>query len=132
MLQFGPMRRHHVFTLLVVLLLLAPEVTLAQMPGRIVECQGINCKCEHLIKAAENILNTGIYFAVFISAILFAWAGWKMISGKSFGDEAKISDAKKILWNVIIGLVIILAAWLLVDTIMRTLTTSQVWSDICP
>ena len=63
---------------------------------------------------------------------MFAVAGWKMLTGKTLGESDKISEAKKVLWNVIIGLVIILAAWLLVDTIMRTLTTSQAWSNICP
>jgi hypothetical protein len=97
----------------------------------IVTCKGVDCKCSDLVKMAENVLNTGIYFAVFISAVLFAWAGWKMVSGKSMGDGEKIGEAKKILWNVIIGLVVILAAWLLVDTLMRTLTQSVIWSDIC-
>ena len=94
-------------------------------------CTGIDCKCSDLVKVAENVLNTGIYVAVFLSAILFAWAGWKMLSGKTMGEAGKIEDAKKILWNVIIGLVMILAAWLLVDTLMRTLTGTQTWNDIC-
>ena len=127
------MRRYHVLALAGSLATLLPTLVLAAgMPGPIVPCSGIKCTCNDLIKVAENVLNTGIYFAVFISAILFAWAGWKMLSGKSMGESGKIEDAKKVLWNVIIGLVGILAAWLIVDTVMRTLTTSSVWSNICP
>lgn len=120
-------------TLAITFAMLLPTLVLAQgIPKQIVPCTGINCTCQDLLRLGENILNTGIYFAVFISAILFAWAGWKMVSAKSMGDSGGIGDAKKILWNVIIGLVIILAAWLLVDTLMRTLTTSSAWSNICP
>jgi hypothetical protein len=127
------MKRYHVLTLAIAFATLLPTFVLAQgMPRQIVPCSGMNCTCQDLIRLGENILNTGIYFAVFISAILFAWAGWKLISAKSMGSSGGIEEAKKILWNVIIGLVIILAAWLLVDTIMRTLTTSSAWSNICP
>lgn len=104
----------------------------AGLPDRIVPCTGIKCSCGDLVLLAQNVLNTAIYFAVFISAVLFAWAGWKMISGKSMGSGEGISEAKGVLWNVMIGLVIILAAWLLVDTLMRTLLASQVWNTICP
>lgn len=62
-------------------------VAAAGLPGPIVECKGITCTCQDLMKTAQNLLNTGIYFAVFISAILFAWAGLKMISGQ--GNAAK-------------------------------------------
>jgi hypothetical protein len=54
-----------------------------------------------------------------------------MISGKANGESGKIAEAKNILWNVVVGLVIILAAWLIVDALMRTLTNFQIWSDVC-
>ena len=126
------MRRYHVLALATAIAMLLPALAAAvSLPGPIVTCKGLDCKCQDLIKVGENILNTAIYMAVFVSAIMFAVAGWKMISGKTMGEGDKIADAKKVLWNVIIGLVIILAAWLLVDTLMRTLTTSSAWSDIC-
>ena len=112
---------------------LFPALALAvSLPGAIVPCTGISCGCRDLVQLVQNILNTGIYFAVFISAILFAWAGWQMISGKSLGESGKIDKAKEVLWNVMIGLVIILAAWLIVDTIMRSLTVIPAWNSLCP
>ena len=106
----------------------------AALPGQIVpsSCNGVNCTCADLVLLAQNVLNTGIYFAVFISAVLFAWAGWMMISGKSMGESAKIDEAKKVLWNVMIGLVIMLTAWLIVNTIMKSLTNIPAWNSICP
>ena len=126
-------RRYHLITSALALASTLPAfAAAAALPGRIVTCSGISCTCGDLVQLGENILNTGIYFAVFISAVLFAWAGWQMLSGKSTGQSGKIDKAKEILWNVMIGLVIILAAWLIVDTLMRTLTTSPSWNTICP
>lgn len=122
------------------LLLLVPAFAgAAPLPDRIVPCDGVGqrpCTCADLTTVAQNIINTSIFVAVFLSAILFAWAGWKMISGKSTGTSEDISGAKEILWNVIVGLVIIIAAWLIVDTIVKTLTASGtvkgIWNTICP
>ena len=112
---------------------LLPAVAMAAAPGQIVPvgCDGVHCTCNHLVQLAQNVLNTGIYIAVFVSAILFAWAGWNMISGKTMGESGKIDTAKQILSNVMIGLVIMLAAWLIVDTLMRGLTKMDSWNKIC-
>lgn len=117
--------------------LLAPLLALAAgIPDKIVPCTGTDCTCKDLTLVAQNVINTSIFVAIFLSAILFAWAGWKMLSGKSVGDSEGISGAKEVLWNVVIGLVIIIAAWLIVDTIVKTLTSSGtvqgVWNTICP
>jgi len=53
------------------------------------------------------------------------------------GDPGRIGGAKKILTATVIGLVIILAAWLIVDTVITFLTPAsspfQNWSTIdCP
>ena len=126
-------------TLAITLAILMPTLVTAQtlqMPGRIVECTGAGgahpCTCKDLIKTAQNVLFTGIYLSVFLSAVLFAWAGWKMLSGKTSGDSESIGNAKKILWNVIIGLVIILAAWLIVNTLFTALTNSKGLGSFCP
>ena len=104
----------------------------ASLSGSIVpDCDGPHCTCENLIELANNLLNAGIYLAVFLSAILFAWAGWKMMTGHSMGNSEQINEAKGVIWNVIIGLVIILSSWLLVSTIMGTLTDNKGLGTIC-
>lgn len=119
------------------LLLLVPQITLsAGIPDRIVPCNGVECTCADLGTVAQNIINTSIFVAIFLSAILFAWAGWKMISSKSIGSGEGVAQGKEVLSNVVIGLVIIIAAWLIVDTIVKTITASGavqgVWNTICP
>jgi len=110
---------------------LLPYAVFAQggLPSQIVPCQGVDCKCEHLVTLAQNIINTGIFIAVFLSAILFAYAGWLYISNEAINEQQR---AKNIFSNVVIGLIIILVAWLVVDTLMSQLLKDNiVWNNIC-
>ncbi len=124
--------------LFLVIFFVAPSIALAAnaLPGQIVPetcnnvggCQSV---CD-LATVAQNVLNTGIYIAVFLSAVLFAWAGWLYLTSVAGGE---ISRAKEIFMNVAVGLVIILAGWLVVDTLMRTLVgdggSFGPWNKIC-
>lgn len=108
----------------------------AGIPEKIVTCSGVDCTCADLTQVAQNVINASIFIAVFLSAILFAWAGWKMISGKSVGSHSAIDEGKEVLWNVVIGLVIIISSWLIVDTIVKTITANGavkgIWNTVCP
>jgi hypothetical protein len=93
-------------------------------------CQSI---CD-IAQLAQNVLNDGIYVAVFLSAALFAWAGWRHMSAG--GDAGQIKEANKVFSSVFIGLVLILSAWLIVSTLMSVLTGSGAtptlpWNQIC-
>ncbi|PIR83690.1 hypothetical protein COU18_03360 [Candidatus Kaiserbacteria bacterium CG10_big_fil_rev_8_21_14_0_10_51_14] len=122
--------------LFLIVLMIAPSLALAatpdgDLPGQIVPCNGADCNVCDLATLANNILNTAIYIAVFLSAVLFAWAGWLYLTS---GGSGELSRAKGIFTNVAIGLVIVLIGWLVVDTLMRTLTGAEYgpWNDICP
>ena len=114
------------------LLILSPYIAFAQIPT-IVPCNGVDCTFCHVAQLAQNVLNDGIYIAVFLSAILFAYAGWKYVTAG--GEPGKAGEAKKIFWNVGAGLVLILAAWLIVDLIMKILVSEQAlfgpWNQVC-
>lgn len=90
-------------------------------------CQSI---CD-IALIAQNVLNDGIYIAVFLSAVLFAWAGFKYLT--NVANPGEVTRAKEIFVNVAIGLVIILAGWLVVDVLMRTLVGGSImpWNKIC-
>lgn len=111
---------------------LLPYYAFAQTPGipdKIVPCSGLDCKCEDLITLAQNIINTGIFLAIFLSAMLFAYAGWLYLTNEAIGQQEK---AKSMFANVAIGLVILLSAWLIVDTLVGSLLKEDVsWSNIC-
>ena len=137
MIQRGAVVRMAVLFALVFFVI--PSVVLAAnpLPGQIVpqSCNGIGgCQsvCD-LATVAQNILNTGIYVAVFLSAVLFAWAGFLYLT--NVANSSQHSKAVEVFQDVAIGLVIILAGWLVVDTLMKTLTDQGggfgPWNKVC-
>jgi hypothetical protein len=120
--------------------LLSPAITLAQtalettiVPER---CQGARaayeCNICDLATLAQNLLNTAIYVLIVLSAIMFAWAGWKMLS--SGGNSSEYAAGKRIFASVFIGLLIILGSWIVIDTLMKTIFNESKfgpWNKIC-
>jgi hypothetical protein len=96
-----------------------------------VPCNGVDCSVCHIATLTQNILNTSIFIAVVLSALLFAYAGWQAVTAG--GDTEKMRSARSVFTNVFIGLVIILAGWIVVDTLVRTLTNASFgpWNKIC-
>lgn len=123
-----------VFVVVTMVLLLAPTLAMAAGLTTVVPCGNSGqaaCTVCDLAKLAQNILNDGIYIAVFMSALLFAWAGFLYLT--NVANSGQHSKAVEVFKNVVIGLVIILASWLVVDVVMRTLVGASVlpWNSIC-
>jgi lysylphosphatidylglycerol synthetase-like protein (DUF2156 family) len=134
---------------LLTILIIVPNLTFAaSWTDPIVQCSGAlpgtsidgqsqaACTVCDIAKTAQRLLNTAIYIAVFLSALLFAYAG--IIYVTNIANHGEISKAKNIFSNVVIGLVIILASWLVIDTLMKTLVKGQntnsefgPWNQIC-
>ncbi len=90
-------------------------------PSGIVSCGDAGeqaCNFCDLVKVANESLSFAVYFSVFIATLLFAYAGFLYVT--SAGDTGKISTATGIFGKVVVGMIIILTAWLVVDTIMKT------------
>ncbi len=86
----------------------------------IVPCgQGGNfCGLCDLVQLAQNLINIGIFITIALSAMTFAFAGYKYMTAG--GDPGKVTEARKMFTSVAIGLIIILGAWVGVDTLMKT------------
>lgn len=114
-------------------IVIAPSLAFGAVLDPIVSCIDKACTICDIAKTAQNLLNTAIYIAVFMSAILFAYAGFIYIT--NIANHGEISKAKNIFANVIIGLVIILASWLVIDTLMKTLVAPDAnlgpWNKVC-
>lgn len=126
------LKRIATFFALVILciVLIAPVfVSAVGFPESIVPCKGPDCTVCHLAELANRVLNAGIYLAIFLSALLFAWAGWKYLT--SVANPGQHEEAKKIFLNVLIGLIVILGGWLVIDTLMRVLVKNKNWNTIC-
>lgn len=111
------------------LLLMMPVVSLAQ-DTPLVRCgtstNPAPCGFADLI----NLVNTVIHFILFdmvipIAAIMFLYAGFELVT--SGGSTEKRGIAKKVFTNAVIGLVIAIACWLIVATILSILGYDGAW-----
>ena len=134
------MSRRNVLAVLMTLFFMTPTIVMAAGMVSIVpqnsDCNGPGgCQsfCD-LVQLAQNVLNDGIYVAVFLSAVLFAWSGFKHMTAG--GDSGQIKEANKVFSAVFIGLIIILSAWLIVSTLMSVIagngaTPTMPWNQLC-
>lgn len=83
----------------------------------IVPCDGPNCQACDFAKLGQNVLNFLVQVSVILAGIAIAWAGILMVT--SGGDSSKVSTARNIFTNVIIGIIIVLSAWLIIDTVVK-------------
>lgn len=80
---------------------------------------GPECGWKELVELTQNLINQIILIAVPFAAIVFAYAGFKILS--SGGNTSKMEEGKKMITKVAQGIVIMLAAWLIVNTIINAL-----------
>src|SRR5689334_14472906 len=89
-----------------------PMLVFAQgtrLPTQIVPCKGVDCTVCDIATLAQNVINTGVFIFIFLSALMFAYAGFLYLTNEAIGQQ---QAAKSIFKNVTIGLVLLLAAWL--------------------
>lgn len=89
----------------------------------IVPCDGPGCRACDFIQLGQNIIDWFIKIAASIIALTFAWGGMKMVM--SGGDTGAVSSARSIMTNSVIGLVILLGSWLIVNTILNLLVSEE-------
>ena len=106
-------------------LMAIPLIGLAQAPAStIIPCglssdpaAATDCDFDDLIILAQNVINFLIFrIAAPLGAIMFAYAGFLYITNR--GNEGQVTQAHEIFLYVFWGLVIALAAWLLVNFIL--------------
>jgi len=80
------------------------------------------CNFSSLTGLINGIINWFLGISVTVAAITFAIAGARMLFNP--GKEAEQTAAKDMFFKTIIGLFIILCAWLVIHTIIATLVPS--------
>ena len=103
-----------------------PVASAATPPNGIVSlsgCTGTDCSACNVVHMVNGGITwlIGIRFVVF--AVIMVVAGVGLVT--SGGNQSALEAAKSKFTNAIIGLIIILSAWLMVDTIMRGLVGSD-------
>lgn len=127
-----------------VFLFSVPSLALAQtgleggLPLQLVPCDGtsvtggVECNLCTFAELIQNIINLTVYLAVVGCALLVAYAGWLMLSAG--GNTSQYANGKKIFGNAVVGLIIILGGWLVVDTILKSVLDEGKfgpWNRIC-
>lgn len=105
--------------LLVLAVFLLPSLSFAQ--EGLTNCSGTDCSFCNLVDMANEIISwlIGVLFVVF--AVIMVVAGFQLVT--SGGNQTALDGAKSKLTNAIIGIIIVLAAWLIVDTLMKALVS---------
>jgi len=122
------MKRFLLISFLVGVLTL-PILTYAQ----IVPCDGPNCRVCDFVQLGNNLIEWFVGIMSSICALMIVFAGFKMVMGA--GNPGAISEAKEMITNTIVGFIILLASWLLVDTVLRMLVGDELpnfgpWNEI--
>jgi len=101
----------------------------------IVPCTN-DCKLCDIWHLASNIINfISFNLAIPAATLLFVAAGVMfLISG---GNQEKVTSARSIFTNTVIGLVIVFCSWMLIDTLLKTIAIgafSGAWNifPVCP
>lgn len=110
-------------SLLVLLAIFIPSYVFADL----VPCNGADCDFNDFIDLINNVINFLMFkFAVPLAAVSFAVAGVMILTAG--GNTGQVEKAKEIFWNVLIGLIVALAAWLVVNAILIGLGAKQLGS----
>lgn len=102
----------------------------SQAQAALLTCtEGDQCDFCELIHTLDNIILWVVSVAILIAVIGLMYSGFRMSSSR--GNVSTFTDAKDMLVNIIIGLFIIMAAWMIVDTILKTVVGGDfgVWND---
>jgi|GEM_PF-787971 len=95
-----------------------PDVVSAQVPLAS-PCEGTTCSSCDLVDMGNNLIQWLIGVVTVLFAVVMAIAGFQLVTAG--GNPSALQSAKEKFTNGIIGFIIILSAWLLVDTIMKGL-----------
>lgn len=122
---------------------LLPTTTQADEHSGFVTCEGTwtdPCSFCHIISTSKNILDFLVIISVVIAVLMLVYAGIRLAT--SAGNVETKEAAKKYVYNAIIGLVLVLASWLIIDTVMKILMNENisgagqkfgVWHEVeCP
>ncbi len=90
--------------------------------GGIVPCSGRDCGTCEVIVLGNRVIFFIVGIMIAIAILMLAIAGFRLVT--SGGNKGDYDSAKGTLQSVLIGIIIILASWLIVDTIMKGLLST--------
>jgi hypothetical protein len=117
--------------IIVLAILIIPILSLAQETSGLIPCGTVANPAPCDFNSFMALINTIINFVLFkmavpIAAIMFAYAGFKMVTAGGEAAHAR-SEAKEIFTNTLFGLILAVAAWLIISTILFILGYDGAW-----
>ncbi len=85
------------------------------------DCSGITCTWCDFLKFGQGIINFLIQDIAFPLAVLFIIYGGIMMMLNS-GNPSKLKESQGVIWSAIIGIAIMLSAWIILNTFFNLLT----------
>lgn len=113
------------------LFLFSPQSTAA---AGLIPCDGgpgDPCQACQLVELADNVVDWLVVTLSVVAAIMIIYAGFVLVT--SGGNTSAKEKAKSLITNLIVGFLIVLGGWLLVDTGMKMLVGGKlygVWNKI--
>jgi soluble lytic murein transglycosylase-like protein len=120
--QFGNIR-HNLYAIIIGILIVFPVWVYS---AGLVPCGGYDeepCQTCHVVELISNVVNWLIVILGFLAALVIIYAGTRLVI--SSGNTSEVQKAKSIFSNFIIGYVIVLAAWLIIDYGLKSLVNSD-------
>ena len=77
-----------------------------------------SCNWNAVIGFTNYAVNLMIGLGVLIATILIAWAGLKLVTGR--GNPSVVTEAKNMIWNVTVGMAVMILAFLAVKVLLNT------------
>jgi hypothetical protein len=108
-----------ILPMILCVLILTPVFALAQQT--LIPCTN-DCDFNDLLKLVNNIIEWIVFISTPVAAGVFAWAGFTYMTTGVVDERTK---AKNMIQKVFLGFVFILAAWLLVSTILNALLADE-------
>lgn len=90
--------------------------------GLVPECEGISCTICDLVKLANNLIGWLTQASLAVAVLVVGIGGYFILTAG--GSEEKVKRGRQIIWSAVIGVAIILAAWVLVNTFLQILMKS--------
>jgi len=90
------------------------------------ECSGADCTFCDFIQLGQNIINFLTQNVAFPLAVAFIIFGGVMMMINS-GNPQKLKESQGIIFSAVIGIVIMLSAWVILNTFFHLMTGSLNW-----
>jgi hypothetical protein len=92
--------------------------------------RGMQCTLCDGIRVAKNVTEFLTVIAVALAVLIIMYGALRMMT--SGGNENWLSAGKEAILKALLGLAIVAASWLIVDTVFKALTENETWNSFDP